>query len=377
MTGFSTNLIHADDIRNRVPDIVTPINISTTFRYDEDSEKLIPISDLKGGYPEDSMIYSRLQHPNSLRVETVFDKIFEEKHTVIYNSGLAAFYGLMTHFNPKQVAIGPVYHEIVHVVEIHNRNFGTKILTYSEDDLDKLQPGDLIHIETPANPLGSSKDIKYFAEKAHSKGALLCVDATLAPFPLQDPFKFGADIVLHSATKYFGGHSDLLAGLLIVKSIEDKKKLLDDRVYLGSNIGNLESYLLLRSLRTYELRIFKHSTNCLKIVNYFHENMSKFKCLKKIYHSSLQSDPFVKEQLSGGYSPVFSIDLDTVEHAKYLPSKLKYFHHATSLGSAETFIEWRAITDPHIQKNLLRISVGIEDPDDLIADLEQALLSFN
>lgn len=374
---FSTDLIHADDIRNRVSDVVTPINISTTFRYDEDPEKLVPISELKEGYPEDTIIYSRLQHPNSLRLETVFDKIFEGKHTVIYNSGLSAFYGLMTHFNPKQVAIGPCYHGVLKIVDIHNRNFGTKILSYSEEDLDQLQPGDLIHIETPVNPLGLSKDIKYFAEKAHAKGALLSVDATFAPPPLQDPFQFGADIVVHSATKFFGGHSDLLAGLLVVKSIEDRKKLIDDRVYLGSNIANLESYLLLRSLRSYELRILKQSSNCLKVVTYLNENKSRFKSLAKIYHSSLQSEPFVKKQLVGGYGPVFSIELDTKEHAKYFPSKLKYFHHATSLGGVESLIEWRAITDEHVKHTLLRVSIGIEDPNDLIADLEQALLSFN
>lgn len=119
--------------------------------------------------------------------------------------------------HPKHVAIGPCYHGVHGIVDLHKRKFGLKELSYSEKDLDKLQPGDLVHIETPVNPLGESKSIQWFADKAHAKGALLSVDATFAPPPLQDPFKFGADIVLHSATKYFGGHSDLLAGVVVVK----------------------------------------------------------------------------------------------------------------------------------------------------------------
>jgi cystathionine gamma-synthase len=376
MAGFSTELIHADDYRNRVPDVVSPINVSTTFKYDENPDKLVAASDLGGVYPEDILIYSRLQHPNSLKVEAVFDKIFDGHHSVIYNSGLSAFYGLMTHFNPKQVAIGPSYHGVLKIVDMHKRNHGLSVLTYSEEDLDKLQPGDLVHIETPVNPQGVSKDIQWFADKAHAKGALLSVDATFAPPPLQDPFKFGADIVLHSATKYFGGHSDLLAGVLVVNNLKDKQGLVDDRMYLGTNIANLESYLLLRSLRSYDLRVLKQSANVLKIVTYLNENRDRFKSLKKIYHSSLQTEEFVKRQLEGGYGPVFSIELDTKDNARKFPSKLKYFHHATSLGGVESLIEWRAITDIHVNHTLLRVSIGIEDADDLIADLEQALLSF-
>lgn len=227
------------------------------------------------------------------------------------------------------------------------------------------------------NPYGTSKDINYFAEKAHAKGAILSVDSTFAPVPLQDPFKFGADVVMHSATKYFGGHSDLLAGVLAVKDAKTKSALYEDRIYLGTNIGNLEAYLLLRSLRSYELRIKKQSENVLEVVTYLNANKDKYKVLSKIFHSSLQDEPFVKEQLPNGYNPVFSITLDTKEHAKHLPSRLKYFHHATSLGGLESLIEWRAMTDEHVDQALLRVSIGGEDSADLIADLEQALLSFN
>ncbi|KAL6949787.1 hypothetical protein ACO0QE_000449 [Hanseniaspora vineae] len=114
---------------------------------------------------------------------------------------------------------------------------------------------------------------------------------------------------MHSATKYFGGHSDLLAGVLVVKNEQDAKNLKHDRVHLGTNISNLESFLLLRSTRTYEMRILKQSENVLKVVDYLYKNHStKFHgVIDKITHSSLQQDDFVEKQLKGGCNPIFSI----------------------------------------------------------------------
>lgn len=353
-----------------------PINVSTTFKYNEDPSTYTAVADLPDGYPEGEYVYSRVVHPNSDRVEAILDKIIGAE-TIIYSSGLSAFYALITHFNPKQVAFGQCYHGVRGIVDIQTRNHGLKQLSLEPEDLDKLQPGDILHIETPVNPFGTSYDIKYYAEKAHSKGAILTVDSTFAPPPLQDPFKHGADVVMHSATKYFGGHSDLLAGVLAVKSKEIKRKLQEDRIYLGTNIPSLESYLLIRSLRSYELRIRKQSDNVLKVVTFLNEHKHEYKGLQKIYHSSLQTEPFVKEQLPNGYGPVFVIIVDSEQTGKYLPSKLKYFHHATSLGGVESLIEWRALTDPYVDRKLLRVSIGTEDPNDLIADLHQAFLSFN
>ncbi|CCH43770.1 Cystathionine gamma-lyase [Wickerhamomyces ciferrii] len=373
---LSTQLIHADDYKNRVPDVVSPINVTTTFRFNEDPNKLVAVADLPKDYdPEGDYIYSRETHPNCEKVEAIFDKILGG-YSVVYSSGLGAFNGLITHFNPKQVAFGTCYHGVHAILDIQTRNHGLKQLSLSDEDLDKLQPGDLVHIETPVNPLGISYDLKYYAEKAHSKGALLSVDATFAPPPLQDPFKFGADIIMHSATKYFGGHSDLLAGVLVVKTKEIKRALFDDRINLGSIIGNLESYLLLRSLRSYDLRILKQSSNVLKVVTFLNENKHRFKSLTKIHHSSLQTEPYVKEQLPNGYGPVFAINLDNEITAKTFPSKLKYFQHATSLGGVESLVEWRALSDEHVEKTLLRFSIGTEDPQDLIEDLDQALSSL-
>lgn len=380
MAGLSTNLVHADDSLERVPDVVQPINITTTFKYSDDPEELViakEIDDTKisTGRP----VYSRLSHPNSTKCEEVLSTLLNG-HVVIYNSGLSAFFAALTYYAPKVLSIGNGYHGCHGIANIFTRLNGLKQVTLDVNEIDQhIGKGDVIHLETPVNPEGIAFDIKFFADKAHSKGAFLIVDATFAPPPLQDPFLHGADMVLHSATKYFGGHSDLLAGCLVTKDPEVKYQLVRDRVYLGTNIGNLESYLLLRSLRTYEMRILKQSENATKLVKYLADNIDKYSALEKVYHASLEVDekPFIKEQLSGGFPPVFSIIVKDPSVARQLPSKLKYFHHATSLGGVESLIEWRAMSDSKVIETLLRVSCGVENVEDMIADFDQALSSFN
>lgn len=373
MPGISTNAIHADEVHNRVIDVVPPINVSTTYRYPENPDDITLAKDLKDDfdYTTTSPYYSRLSHPNSTRVETVLGELLEGS-TVIYNSGLSAFFAAVTHFNPKTVAIGDGYHGCHGILHLLERNYGVK--TVNLQQLDQLKPGDLIHVETPENPYAKVHDIAYYVAEAKKIGGVnVLVDATFAPPPLANPFDQGADMVMHSATKFFGGHSDLLAGCLVTKSQSVKLQLVKDRLFLGTNIGNMEAYLLLRAMRTYELRIKTQSQSATAIVKYLNDNISKWPKLAKIHHSSLQEDDFVAKQMKGGHSPVFSIELTDNKDAINLPSKLKYFQHATSLGGVESLIEYRAISDANAPLNLLRVSCGIENVEDLIADLDAAL----
>lgn len=373
MTGISTNLIHGADHLARVHDVIQPINVTTTYKYDEDPEKLVKVADWDFSTYDilDKNIYSRLTHPSSQQVEAAIEKI-TGGYVVAYNSGLSAFFAALTHFNPKVLSIGKGYHGCHSIANIFTRNSGLKQISL-DDDFSQLGEGDVVHLETPVNPEGTALNIKMFADKAHARGAILMVDATFAPPPLLDPFAFGADIIMHSATKFFGGHSDLLAGLLITKDKKVRNRLLDDRIYLGTNIANLESAMLVRSLKTYELRITKQSENAAKLVKFLVDNRSKFPALGEIYHSSLQEDQFVKEQLPNGHSPIFSLSLVNEQLAKSFPSNLKYFHHATSLGGVESLIEWRALSDFKVDPTLLRVSVGVENIEDLIADFASAL----
>lgn len=373
MPGISTNTVHADQVLNRVTDVVPPLNTSTTFRYPDDPQDIKPASEYFDDTYDPSTatpIYSRLGHPNSTRVEKILGTLIGGE-CVVYNSGLSAFFAAIMFFNPKTVAIGDGYHGCHGILHLLERNYGVKVVNL--DQLDQLSKGDLIHVETPENPYSTVHDIHHYVTKAKEIGAFTLVDATFAPPPLSDPFAFGVDMVMHSATKYFGGHSDLLAGCLVTKNPETKIQLANDRIYLGTNIANMESYLLLRSLRTYELRITRQSANATAIVKHLNDHFADYPSLTKIYHSSLQHDDYVSKQMTGGHAPVFSVELSTPEKAKVLPSKLAYFQHATSLGGVESLIEWRAVTDSNAKPTLLRVSCGVENVQDLIDDLDKAL----
>jgi len=247
---------------------------------------------------------------------------------------------------------------------------------------ESLEAGDVILLETPVNPLGTAFSIEEFAQKAHFRGAYLIVDSTFAPPGLQDPFLWGADIVLHSGSKYFGGHSDLLAGVLATKRKDWTKQLLEDRLALGNVMGNLEAWLGARSLRTLEVRVQRASQNASHLISWLQSALTtpaptdEQKIIKsvlgKILHASLQEEPWIKKQMPNGFGPVFAIILTSEEYARMLPSKLKFFHHATSLGGVESLIEWRALSDSRVDRKLLRISVGLENWEDLKGDLLQA-----
>ncbi|VEU20722.1 DEKNAAC101578 [Brettanomyces naardenensis] len=372
MPGFSTRLLYADrKTMDRVPDVVSPINVATTYRYPDKVEDFVMAKDVDpASLTTDRPLYSRLSHPNSSKCEAVLGDIVGG-HAVAYNSGLSAFYAAVTYYNPKTVAIGHGYHGVHGILDILTRNYGIKQVRL--DQLDQLSKGDVVHIETPENPYSEVHDIAKYVKKAHEIGAYVIVDATFAPPPLQDPWEFDVDMVMHAATKYFGGHSDLLAGVLVTKDPKVKTQLVNDRVFLGTNIANLESFLLLRSLRTYELRIKRQSSNAEKIVAYLDSHRQDYPALKVLHHSSLQKDEYVAKQMKGGHSPVFAIELENEDQAKNFPSKLKYFQHSTSLGGVESLIEWRCLSDPTARPALLRISVGVEDAEDLIGDLDGAL----
>ncbi|KAK9461994.1 pyridoxal phosphate-dependent transferase [Lipomyces oligophaga] len=364
--------VHADDELALLTDVAAPLHLTSTFHHDP---RMIPAREhniLLSG--PGKHIYSRFGNPVIDRVEAVLSSILGG-HVVVYGSGLSAFTGAMLYYSPARVAIDGGYHGCHNVLGVLNRVSGQsfKIIDHYSTELDK---DDVFHVETPINPTGEAIDLAKAAEFAHSRGAHVVVDATFGPPPVQDPFAFGADLVLHSATKYFGGHSDLLAGLLVTKDSSVRDKLLADRGLLGLQPGNLEAWLLLRSLRTYKIRLEAQCRGALEIVQFLAKGLSdgSLPTLDKVYHSSLQTDSFVATQMPNGlYNPTFSIEVKSAEVARALPPKLKLFHHATSLGGVESLIEWRAMTDPHVSETLLRISVGVEDPKDLIHDLQQAL----
>lgn len=361
--AFSTDLLHGDDNIEQLCDVSPAIHLSTTFAYTKENE------------PRDA-IYSRESIPTVQRCEAVLSKILTAP-CVAYSSGLSAIHAILIYLNPKRIYLERAekggYHGTIGIAKTMSNLTGMKI--YKLDDLEdedhNLNKGDLIWLESPLNPTGEITDISKYAKIASKSQAILAVDATFAPPPLQNPFDQGADWVMHSATKYFCGHSDLLAGVAASRNSSAIHQLQHDRVYLGTIPSGHTAWLLLRSLRTYDMRIARQTTSAGVLVKRFNE-LIPTKILK-VAHSSLQDEEYVEKQMTGGHSPTFSVYFHSEQQAAKFPNLLKLFYHATSFGGVESLAEWRAMSDSQCDKRLVRISVGVEDVDDLWQDISQAL----
>ena len=299
--------------------------------------------------PGDSFVYSRYSAPNSDRFKTVLRTLFGAG-IMTYSTGLAAFHAIMVLLVPKRVFLGDGYHGVHGNIDLMTKLTGVK--KFGLDHLDQLQPGDVVHIETPLNPTGEVRNLAYYSSVARKAGAYLTVDATFGPPPLQDPLKFGADIVLHSGTKYIGGHSDMMCGILVVHPQRVSEGWIDtlysERLVMGNVMGNLEGWLGLRSLRTLDLRVTRQSRTAETLVSWIHQGMRDSSSVIShvvggIRHASLQEqdleDGWLRKQMPRGFGPVFAVWMKSAEQAKVLPSRLCIFQHATSLGDVESLIE--------------------------------------
>ncbi|EER42951.1 cystathionine gamma-synthase [Histoplasma capsulatum var. duboisii H88] len=383
----ATLALHADDDLNVVADVAPPFHLSTTFRYSNNPDNLEPWSDNRtlANLPATSHIYSRHTNPNNTRFETILKSLLNG-HVVSYSSGLAALHAALVFLNPRRIAVGDGYHGSHGVIAVHTRLSGLQKLAL-DCPADDLQRGDVILLETPVNPHGTAFNIQHYADKAHARGAYLLVDSTFGPPGLQDPFRWGADLVLHSGSKYLGGHSDMLCGVLAMKRAEWKSGLVGDRLLLGSVMGNMEGWLGVRSLRTLEVRVQRQSASAARLVEFIDgalrmagadvkersEEAIVHAVVETVQHASLQREEWVRKQMPNGFGTVFSITLREERFSRLLPTKLRLFHHATSLGGVESLIEWRAMTDPTVDQRLLRVSVGLENWEDLKGDLVQAM----
>jgi cystathionine gamma-synthase len=235
----------------------------------------------------------------------------------------------------------------------------------------------LVWIETPANPLWSVTDIAATAQLAHAAGARVAVDSTVATPVLTRPLELGADIVMHAATKYLTGHSDLIAGVLVTKSDDELwKRLKMVRAQIGGTLGSFESWLLLRGMRTLYLRVRTASASAQRIAEHF----AAHRHVEAVLYPGLRSAPghaVAARQMHGGFGGMLSLRAKGGEAAAIATAAhVALWKRATSLGGTQSLIEHRASvegTGTPAPPDLLRLSVGIEHVDDLIADLEQAL----
>jgi cystathionine gamma-synthase len=358
------------------PDAVTgsvapPLHLSSTFVHGPATEDL-------HGY-----IYIRDKNPTQDRLEAALGALEGGEDCLVFSSGMGAAAGFFQSLEPGSHVIIPedVY---VHVRDVAAKFFAGWQLEYSTVDTQSpaaiaaaIRPNTkAIWAETPSNPQMKIMDIAAVAKIAHAAGAVLAVDNTFATPVLQRPFEFGADVVMHSTTKYCGGHSDVQGGCLV---FQERGRLyeraLDVRTILGAVSSPFNSWLILRGLRSLPCRMERHSANAMAVA----KALAQAKQVERVFYPGLPDHPGheVAARQMKQYGGMISILVrGGQEEAVRVVSRVKLFLPATSLGGVESLIEHRYSAEGSSSsspKNLLRLSIGLEHPDDLIADLTQAL----
>lgn len=360
--------------------VVPPIHLSTTF--------------VQPGAGEWARFdYSRSGNPTRSAFEETMANLEGGAGALAFASGMAAIHNVTMLLEPgdRIVAGVDVYggtYRLLHQVCSKNKVETALVPT---GDLNRLSEAlqaktKLLWLETPGNPLLSITDLRAAIELAHARGVLVGVDNTFATPALTRPIEFGADVVVHSATKYIGGHSDVLGGVLVTR----EKPLLDKLYFIqnatGPVMAPLDSYLCARGLKTLDLRVREHSRNAQRIA----EQLANSPKVKRVNYPGLPSHPgheIARGQMQGGFGGMLSFELDAdFEATKRFVGSTKLFQLAVSLGAVESLIE-QAASMSHasyaredrlkhgIADSLIRVSVGLEDVEDLMDDLEQAMAS--
>lgn len=353
--------------------VVPPIHPSTTFARNKDYE-------LMGDHK-----YSRYSSPTCNQVEQLIAKLDNGAAAMLFASGMAALTAIFETVNTGEHIVAPVimYHGAQDWLRYiaKRRNIGLTLFDAKDPNglRQAIQSGktSIVWIESPVNPTWDVIDIEDAAMVAHDAGAILGVDCTVSTPITTRALDWGADIVFHSATKYFNGHSDVLAGALITKEQDERwSELQFVRQHVGGVLGPFEAWLLLRGMRTLPLRFERASQNALGIAKHFEAHPK----VEAVLYPGLESHPghqIAKKQMVNGFGGMMSFCVQGgAEAAKAIATQLKLFVPATSLGGVESLVEHRASVEgpmSQVQPNLLRFSIGIEKLEDLIADLEQAL----
>jgi cystathionine gamma-lyase/homocysteine desulfhydrase len=333
--------------------------------------------------------YSRTGNPTRFACEELIKDIEGGVRGFAFGSGMAAIssivmlFGQGDHFIVGDDVYGGTYRVLTKVFD----RFGIDVTFVNTSDLDAVRSAvkentKALLIETPSNPLLKVSDIPAVAQICKDKGLLLVVDNTFMTPYWQNPLQLGADIVMHSATKYLGGHSDVVAGLAVVNDAELGEKLHFVQNSVGGVLGPQDSWLLIRGIKTLGVRMQEHEQSTQQIVQF----LKGRKDIVSVYYPGLEDHPDyeIQKKQARGFGGMVSFDVGSAERAEVVLSKVKYFTLAESLGAVESLIsvpakmthasipaERRA--DLGITDGLIRISVGLEDVEDLIEDLEQAV----
>jgi cystathionine gamma-synthase len=353
--------------------ISPPIQLSTTYARDENY-------DFVGDYS-----YSRTGNPSWVALEKVCADLDGGADALCFGSGMAAITTVLETVASGEHVAAPriMYHGTQDWLRriSERRSIGLTLFDAADPEALKraVEPGrtSIVWIESPVNPTWDVIDIAAAAEVAHAAGAALVVDATVASPVTTRALEHGADIVFHSATKYLNGHSDVVGGILVTAAEDERwEEIKLVRTLTGGVLGPFEAWMLLRGMRTLFLRFEKASASALEIARHFEHHPK----LERVLYPGLESHPgheIARRQMTGGFGGMLSLLVKgDAETARRVAGNTRLFVRATSLGGVESLIEHRAsVEGPHseVPKNLLRLSIGIENCRELIDDLEQSL----
>jgi cystathionine gamma-synthase len=372
---FETRAIHdGQEPDPTTGSLTTPIYATSTYVQEE-------VGKTKG------YDYSRVSNPTRTALQTCLASLEEAEHGVAFASGLGATTTLMHLVNPgdRVVLIADVYGGVYRMTSqvYEPKGYVFEYIPAQEfanlaDHLDERTR--MVWVETPSNPLLNVVDIRAAAEAAHAVGALLAVDNTFASPYLQTPLALGADVVVHSTTKYLGGHSDVIGGFVATNDPTIAERLFFLQKSLGAVPGPFDAWLVLRGIKTLALRMRQHCENARAVVDYLEQHDS----VERVYYPGLPSHPGheIAARQMRDFGGMVSFLAPSEEEALAIVARTKIWKLAESLGGVESMIEVPArmthasTADAPFAppKNLVRLSVGIESADDLVADLAQALV---
>jgi cystathionine gamma-synthase len=377
MSGFNTRAIHA----GQEPDpatgaVILPVHLTTTYKQDG-------VGGLRGGYE-----YSRSGNPTRTALHEALAALEEGTSALAFASGLAAEDTLLrTVCRPGDHVVlgGDAYGGTFRLISRVLSEWGLEYTPVHLDDPDAVRAAirpttRVVWCETPSNPLLNITDIEATAAVAHEAGALLVVDNTFASPYLQRPLTLGADVVVHSTTKYLGGHSDVVGGALVVRDADLGERLAYNHNAMGAVASPFDSWLVLRSLKTLGVRMDRHSANAARVAEFLLDHPA----VSSVLYPGLPTHPGhdVAAKQMAGFGGMVSFRLrDGEDAALKVCERAQLFTLAESLGGVESLIEHpgrmthaSAAGSPlEVPADLVRLSVGIEDVDDLLADLDQAI----
>ncbi|MBH1940618.1 PLP-dependent transferase [Mobilitalea sibirica] len=376
---ISTLCIHGStDSSDTTGSITVPIYQTATFVH--------PAVGQSTGYD-----YSRVQNPTREQVEKIIAKLEKGVDALAFSSGMAAIAAMMELFEPGDhiIASEDLYGGSIRLFNNLSRKNGITFdyinMSKTEDIVRVIKPETkAVFIETPSNPMMQVTDIAEVAKITKDRGLLLIVDNTFLTPYFQLPLRLGADIVIHSGTKYLSGHNDTLAGFLVVNSEELSQRLRYIYKTTGACLSPFDSWLIIRGLKTLAVRMEKQQENATRLATW----LSNHSRVTKVYYPGLVSHPDyeISKKQARGFGAMISFEVDSEETARKILERVKIALYAESLGGVESLITYPMLQThadvpkeereaKGIHERLLRMSVGIEDINDIIEDLAQALLS--